>query len=159
MNQCQPVLKQQDIIKTIVHWKNHRGCESHCLARIYLQHEPVLVLLSEIRSNFRDNYKNPGISSGFGRAANSLLNCFPETFGSDPDQMLWIAHYGQFSNYDAVGPDSFYQILLRLTEGKFEDRRDGKLLNQAATKTILGNLKIENIYDVLREIDWTRHNE
>ncbi len=32
MNQCQPVLKQQDIIKTIVHWENDRGRKLHCLA-------------------------------------------------------------------------------------------------------------------------------
>lgn len=159
MDQCQPVLKQQDIIKTIVHWENHRDRESHCLARIYLQHEPVLVLMSEIRSNFRDDYKNPGISSGIGNAANALLSCFPEVLGNEPEQILWIAHYGRFSNYDAIGPDDFYHISLRVDEGKFEDLRKGKLLTKAETEAMLGSLKIENIYDVLREIGWTRHNE
>jgi hypothetical protein len=159
MNQCQPVLKQQGIIKAIVQWENRLNRESHCLARLYFQHKPVIVLLSEIRSNFRDDYKNPGISSDFGKVANALVKCFPEIFSAEPEQILWVAHYGQFSNYDAVGPDSFYQIPLRFNEEKFEDIYREKLLTQAEIETTLGSLEIENIYDVLREIGWTRHNE
>lgn len=159
MNQCQPMLKQGQIIKMIVSWDNSKGSESHCLARIYLQPERVIILATEVRSNFRDHYHHPGISSGFSEFANTLYRCIPELLDVAPENILWIAHYGQFSHYDALGPDTFRQMQLRFHDGKFEAMRNSVRLTDEEVAATLGNLELENVYSVLREIGWTRHNE
>lgn len=161
MNQCQPMIQQtidnQQIIKAIVHWKHDRG-DSHCLVRVYVQPERVTVLASEIRSNFRDDYKNEGISSGLAGVANALLECFPKIFSVEPERIVWIAHYGAFSDYENIGTDSFHPKLLHFNNGRFEDSAEEVRQTEKQMRTPPGNLKIENIYDVLREIGWTRHN-
>jgi hypothetical protein len=156
-------LKISPAITTIVYWANEEDTESHCLARLYPDGEKLVVMLSEIRSNVVDDPKHPGIDSGFVAVVNVLYEQYPEKFNVLPENILWVSHFGSFSHYDSLrqgynGPDSFYCESLRLHEGKFEDFGDIKLLEWWDMEPILGHIEIENIYDVLRSIGWTKHN-
>jgi len=159
---CQPTSSHQATVKAIVHWKNKEGTQSHCLARIYKSPEQMIVLASEIRSNFRDHYWHPGIGLRFADIANALFDCFPDFFHAvEPDQILWISHYGSFSHYDSVSTENFTRNHLRFQGGKFENDSlsDHQRLSNKEAQVLLGHLEIENIYDVLREIGWQKHNE
>lgn len=161
MSQCDPLSIQQNgevkVIKTILHWQHRRGGEGHCLARVYVHSDSgqIGVLLSEIRSNDRVF----GIAADFTGVVNALLDCLKEEMNTPLEQITWIAHYGRFSSYDAIGED-------RLLEGTFAWDRQKAVTDQTqqwiALKEALNKLgisELEPIYPVLREIGWTKHNE
>jgi hypothetical protein len=169
---CEPFVVQHTdpttIIKTIVHWQHQRGGEGHCLARVYFQSDTNLkintlfVLLSEIRSNPRFT----GMGADFGDVANALITCLHENkllvLDIAMTDIYWIAHYGRFSSYDAVGDDTFFHLALAWDGQRFQDlQKEQPLSIQAvqATLSSLNILELESVYQALEAIGWTRHNE
>jgi hypothetical protein len=67
---------------------------SHCLLRIYLNttEKKALVLASELHSN----EQNISLTLGYSSLARAINECFSDEF-SHLTEVLWLAHYGEFS--------------------------------------------------------------
>jgi hypothetical protein len=148
--------KLKAAVKTMVIWQNEKKSESHCLARVYIEGDSAKVIFSDIRSNTREDWHNPGVSSEVGKAASQLFETVLRGMGIPLEKIIWIEHYGEFTRFDAVGPEDFHYAFL---DSDFKDigRASHNRITDEQVDSILGNLDIEDIYDVLCEIGWTRH--
>ncbi len=160
MSQCTPLLRRHNgtAIDTIVHWSHERGGEAHCLARVRLASNAAsaIVLLSEIRSNDRVR----DIGADFNGVANALFHCLQSDLeGVPPDHLTWIAHYGKFSSYDAVGPDQFIRVNFHWNGQQFEKIQASEQIVWQDVASEFGSIELGPIYQTLREIGWTKHNE
>jgi hypothetical protein len=141
-------------ITEIVYWVNDKGAKSHCLARLYQDRSELIVILSEIKSNVADDRHNPGISSGFAHAANALYKKYPDKFSNSPESILWVSHYGSFSNYEIYDfLDEFNRESLCFNEkGGFHVCGDEQSLDGEEFEEKLGHIKIEDVRNVLKKI-------
>jgi len=88
----------------ILQWQHRRGGDAHCLAQLILPRGgPPVVVLSELRSNT----DNRGIMSDFTSVAEALLATPGSPVELPPADIVWIAHHGAFSYYEAAGPETF----------------------------------------------------
>lgn len=71
--------------------------------------------------------------------------------------MRWIAHHGRFSSYDAVGEEPFTEVEFREQGNLYFIRADHRLSLDEVIQMI-GVSAVEPIYNVLRELGWTKHN-
>jgi hypothetical protein len=148
--------KLKAAVKMMVIWQNEKNAESHCLARVYVEGESAKVVFSDIRSNTIEDWHNPGISSEVGKAANQLFETVLRGMGISFEKVIWFKHYGEFMRFDAVGEDEFHYAPLD-NDFKYMGRSTYNKLTDEQFNSVLGNLDIEDIYDVLGEIGWTRH--
>jgi hypothetical protein len=128
--------------------------ESHCLVRIFLESGKITVIASEIRSNRRDD--NPSISEGMIYVINQVYESLRKHWSIPLDKIVWLEHYGDFSSPDAVGPDAFYQDFVEVVDDKL------KIVeclgySEKEIEEKLRNLNLEDVYDVLDSIKWTKH--
>jgi hypothetical protein len=155
------------IVKEIVYWENEKGTESHCLARIFEEEGQQIVMLSEIRSNVVGRPRHPGIFYDFATPGNVLAQKYPEKFNSPNDRILWIAHSGNFSDFETMyhgveqgfDIDRFYQVEMHYVDGKFS-KAAGRMhqLKWEEKSEVLGHIDIENIYEICKEIGWEEIN-
>jgi hypothetical protein len=154
------------VVKEIVYWENEKGTESHCLARIFEEEDQQIVVLSEIRSNVVGRPRHPGIFFSYAEPVNVLVQKYPEKFNSPNANILWIAHSGNFSDFETMyhgfdqgfDIDEFYRVPMQFIEGKFEDLDDMHQLEWEEKREVLGHIDIEDIYKICQEIGWTRIN-
>lgn len=139
-------------LQTIVHWSHLKGGEAHCLVRVYrLPDEQSLILLSAIRSNS----VHQGLTLDLSGAANALQPSLEE-LGILPTAVIWIAHYGQFSHYDAIGQESFFPVNLRWNGAVWEGSLAEMDRLSAATAHQLEQILLTPVFDVLNTIGWTQ---
>ena len=158
INRCEPLLIQKQngikVIKTIVRWQHKRGGESHCLARAYVR--PALGNALAIISEIRSNELREGIVLDFDGMANALMQCLSWEIAVSPNDIIWVAHHGEFSSYNAVGQDQFSWVRLKWTARHFQgELRDWKLLDKKEIAEFLGILELESVFEVLGELGWT----
>lgn len=94
-----------------------------------------------------------GITSHFDSAANALFICLNANIALPPENIIWIAHHGEFSSYDAVGQDSLTRVDLKWTEEKFKDDLSDELLNYDEITARLGTIELEPVFTVINEIN------
>lgn len=138
------------LLQTIVHWPHAYTGVAHCLARIYRLPEQVLVVLSAVRSN-------PiwlGLTLDFPGAANALQSTI-ESLGIAPVAIMWIAHHGEFSSYDAVGPEEFSQVKLHWTNDAWVGNlADWHRLAPATVDQLQQTVALAPVLEVLPAIGW-----
>jgi hypothetical protein len=159
-----PVGKQpkvQAAVKTIVHWVNVRGHNVHCLVRIFKENSGITVIASTIRSNVQEEYRHRGVCWEVAAISDQLYKEFPKEMDLSPDQVIWIVHYGEFSNFwgmENIDSERFHQTHLKYDGGKLEEIEDKFItFTEKEQKEKLGHLDIKDVYDDLNEIGWTRH--
>lgn len=137
--------------QTILHWLHQRGGEAHCLARLYkLSSQQVIVVLSSIRTN----PLHQGLTLDMSGAANALQPTI-EKLGLPPASVTWIAHHGQFSNYDALDQETFSLVTLKWDDGAWVgELTDWSLLPPATANQLKQTVELVPVLDVLEALDW-----
>jgi hypothetical protein len=139
--------------QAIVHWRHKRG-PAHCLARVHLpQTGTPLAIISEIRSN----PDRQDIGSEFPTVADATLAALPPDAEVDPQAVIWVAHYGEFSSYDAyAAPEGFDRVMLAWDGAHYRGRsKDHHILKRDEAEELLAGVSLAPIPDVLRELGWT----
>jgi hypothetical protein len=163
-NRCEPLIIEQNqsgitCIKTIVHWWHSSNELAHTLARIYKISGELapIVVLSEIRSNNTPlNHYRTSMGLDLGGVATALIQTLGREIDMPPEQIRWFDHYGTFSSYDSIGSDTFGQIGLFWNGKVFENSmQNHRRLSEQDVDTILGRLNLEEVYLVLRQLNWT----
>ena len=127
---------------TMVHWRHRRGGESHCLARIVRPPAgPPAVVITEVRSNA---YLR-GIMSDFPAVAEVVLAAARPAVELPPAEVVWIAHHGQFSSYEDVGPETFFLIPLSWDGEHYHQDGPERLLDPAELAQALGGADLEPV--------------
>jgi hypothetical protein len=154
--------KIQAAVKMIVHWVNRQGNKTHCLVRIFKQDSAITVIASEIRSKVPEEYEHRGIGHEIPAIADQLYQEFPHEMAFSADKVVWVEHYGDFSNFSGMENDDterFHETYLRYEGEKIDEIKENtyKVLTSEQVEERLGHLDIKNVYDDLDEIGWTRH--
>lgn len=140
-------------IAAILHWWHQRGGEAHCLVRIYVY--PALSKALAIISELRSNPYGRGITSDFNGIANALIQLLGLEREVSPENIIWIEHYGKFSYSDALDEEAFSQVDLKWNGQSFKSQAsDWHLLNPSEVTTILGDLELEPVPQVLEKLGW-----
>jgi hypothetical protein len=159
-----PVNKQPKVpavVKSIIYWINKRGHKVHCLVRIFKENHGITVIASEIRSNVQEEYDNRAVCWEVATIADQLYKEFPKEMDLSPDQVIWIVHHGEFSNFWGMENDNterFHQTYLKYNDEILVEIKDEfKTFTEKEEKENLGHLDIKDVYDDLDKIGWTRH--
>lgn len=143
------------VIKTIFYWQSKQGRSCHCLLRIYIDEvdERAIVIASELDSNRH----NTVITQDIKGLASAVVQTFESQIGVPLEQIVWIVHYGDFSqprSYENIGfSDEFSRVDLpwygtSLGEGE----SFWTVLRAAPRKEILGWIDLEPVDRVLAEL-------
>lgn len=154
--------KVKAAVKAIVHWVNRQGNKTHCLVRIFKQDSGITVIASEIRSKVSEEYEHRRVCHEIPSIADQLYQEFPNEMAFSVDKVIWIEHYGDFSNFWGMENDDterFHQTYLKYEGGKIDEIKEDpyKIFTSEQVEERLGYLDIKNVYDDLDEIGWTRH--
>jgi hypothetical protein len=133
-----------------VRWDHARG-PAHCLARLYLRPSasPVAIV-SELRSN----PWRRGITGNFAAVAEACLNGWGELVELDPASIVWVAHHGGFSFFDAPDqPTTFTRVDLVWDGNRYHDSvHRHHLLSPAAAAELTAGLVLEPVPQVVAAI-------
>jgi hypothetical protein len=135
--------------RTILEWQHRRGGDAHCLAQLIIVPAgcPVAVL-SELRSNT----DNRGIMSDFAGVAQTLLTAVRPTVDLPPADVVWIAHHGAFSYYEAAGPETYVLMPLRWDGEHYHAVGDDRRLDPAELADALHGTALEPVPAALAEL-------
>jgi hypothetical protein len=146
--------KIDSVVATIVFYTIPGEKESHCLVRIFSETGKVTVIASEIRSNHKEG--SPRISEGMLYVINQVYESIQRNWNVSLDKIVWLEHYGDFSSPDSVGPDAFYQAFVEVVDDKLRMIKCPRYSEEEIEEK-LKNLNLEDVYDVLDSIKWTKH--
>lgn len=139
--------------RTILHWE-HRFGPAHCLARLHLPGPPdvPVAIVSEIRSNPGER----GIGSHFPVVADALLSALPAEVTVRPSEVVWVAHFGEFSSYEALdAPDNYLRILLAWDGEHYGGDVSGHLvMGRTEVDDVIGHIGLAPVAEVLQELGW-----
>ncbi len=140
-------------VKTILHWQ-HKNGDAHCLARITLpdsSRTPVAVI-----SELRTNPMGRSMTLDFANVATRFIYFLNPIAELDNSKVIWVAHYGNFSDYEYYpAPDEFVRINLKW-DGKdyIDDITFHKSINTDQERERLSLNKLEYTPKVLEQLDW-----
>ncbi|HEX6341193.1 hypothetical protein [Umezawaea sp.] len=137
--------------QAVVHWRHEFG-PAHCLARVQLSARPVAIV-SEIRSSPDEL----GIGSEFPVVAGAVLAALPPDVEVAPEDVTWLAHYGEFSSYDAyAAPEDLDRVDLRWDGARYHgDLEDHHILEGDDAARLLAGVEFAPVPDVLGDLGWT----
>ena len=135
-------------IKSILHWQHKSGGEAHCLMRIFIwiRQPKAIAVISEIESN------PPGleISDDFSGAAEALIRMFRKDLESSLENMVWLAHHGRFSFFEALNQETFNRVDVKWKGQSIEcDVSDWHMLKASEVQTLLDGIELEPVQDVI----------
>ncbi|MFI1333297.1 hypothetical protein ACH4U7_24980 [Streptomyces sp. NPDC020845] len=143
-------------VAMLLRWPHTFGDEAHCLARLILRPAPVpaVAVLSEISSN-RDSR---GITGDMARVAEAFMEKMRLYAPLSPEDMVWFAHYGEFSSPDAFGaPETFTRVDMVYREGRFHDDLSGHhRLTPDEVRDQVSPLQLHPAPEVLTELQSVR---
>ncbi|MER7397084.1 hypothetical protein ABT381_16440 [Streptomyces sp. NPDC000151] len=133
----------------IVHWRHRRAGAAHSLVRA--AHDPAarqtVVVVSELASNPTDR----GVTDDFGSVADAVVPALQDQLAQDLGNVVWIAHFGQFSYNDPTGPETFHRINVTgdADSGHQDDLRGDKPLSVQEVDTLLKGWHLDPVAQVL----------
>jgi hypothetical protein len=112
----------------------------------------AVAVVSEIRGNERGR----GIGSDFPAVADALLAALPQDLGVDPATIVWVAHYGEFSSWEAVdAPDAFLRIILDWNGEHYQGDLSGHHhIDDAEKAALLSSISLSPVPEVLSALNW-----
>ncbi|WP_158879651.1 hypothetical protein [Amycolatopsis anabasis] len=139
--------------RAVVGWE-HRFGPAHCLARLHLPGSggaPIAVV-SEIRTNERAQ----GIGSEFPAVADAVLAALPPEVEVAPGDLVWLAHFGEFSSFEALdAPERFLRIDLDWDGEHYRGDVSGHhILKRADAAELLHGVELDPVPRVLEELGW-----
>jgi hypothetical protein len=141
----------------VLEWSHPSG-QAHCLARFYQSPAsgwPVAII-SEIRSN----PEGRSINRDFPNVATSFLailaeDTTAENISVDARQIIWIAHYGQFSYYDAFSEERYIEIGLTWDGSHYSGNLSDRIgLTRTELDEKLNGAVLQSVPDELSDLDW-----
>ncbi|MFM9697646.1 hypothetical protein [Streptomyces europaeiscabiei] len=135
----------------VVDWRHRRAGRAHTLVRAV--HSTVTGRAVAVVSELASNPDDRGITDDFGSVADAVLPALRRAFGTEPAEVLWIAHFGAFSYHDPTGPESF--TLITLTpgpDGHTDDLSGDRTFTAQDVEELLGR-ELEPVGRVLARID------
>ena len=134
----------------IVRWQHRDGGLAYCLGRLVVRprlDRPVVVL-SELASN----PDSLGLITDLSGAVPAALAALDPTL--DSQSVLWLAHHGDFSSYDAAGaPETLTAIQVRFDGSYRSDLADQRLLPPEEADSLRQLLGLAPVPQVLSSID------
>ena len=139
-------------IKSILHWQHKSGGEAHCLIRIFIwmTQPKAIAVISEIESN------PPGleISDDFTGVAEALIRLLRTDMESNLENMVWIAHHGRFSFFEALNQETFNRVDVKWKGQSMEcDVSDWHMLQASELQTLLDGVELEPVQEVLEGLE------
>ena len=135
----------------VIRWQHSSGGPAYCLGRLIVPPAPErpVIVLSEVAGN----PNAVGLTSDFAGAVPAALAALGE--GLDPQSIRWLAHYGDFSSYDAAGaPETFTEVQVRFDGSHYQsDLTDQHLLPATEAETLSRSLNLEPVRAVLTTLD------
>jgi hypothetical protein len=139
-------------VAMILEW-TEEGQQAHCLARLVLRPESELPVA--ILSELADNPRRLGLIGAMEIVASAYLARMRVYADLDPNQIVWIAHHGSFSSFDADGaPETFTHVELSYTNDHLfhDDLDDHHLLTPAQVFDRIDPLNLWPVPEVLSEL-------
>jgi hypothetical protein len=134
----------------LVRWQHRNGAPAYCLGRLVIRpglERPVVVL-----SELAGNPDAVGLITDFPGAVPAALAALDPTL--DSQSVLWLAHHGAFSSYDAAGaPETFTAVRVRFDGNYRSDLIDQRLLPPEETDPLRQLLDLAPVPQVLSSID------
>jgi hypothetical protein len=108
-------------------------------------------------SDVRSNPDTRGIGAEFPAVADAARAALPPDADVDPQTVIWIAHYGEFSSYDAyAAPEDFDRVMLAWDGTRYHgDLEDHQILEPEDVAELLAGVTLASVPDVLRDLGWT----
>jgi hypothetical protein len=134
---------------TILEWQHRRGGDAHCLAQlVFLPAGPPVAVLSELRSNT----DNRGIMSDFAGVAETLLSTARPVVELPPAEVVWIAHHGAFSFYEAAGPETYLLMPLNWDGEHYHAVGEDRRLEPAELAETLRGAALEPVPEAVAQL-------
>ena len=145
-------------IRMILRFEHDNG-DGHCLARLVLREppQPPVAVFSEIRTNPWGR----SLGTDLGRVADALVKALGDSSAVQWDQVTWVAHYGEFSDWHIEGaPEGFFVTKLIYFNGHFhEGVADHRRLRPRAFEETVGDLGLDPVPDTLRALGLEYHDK
>jgi hypothetical protein len=108
-------------------------------------------------SSIKSNSETRNISSELPAVADAALAALPPDVEVDPQTLIWVAHYGEFSSYDSyAAPEGFARITLTWDGIRYHgDVDDIHILTAKDATDLLANVSLDPVPDVLRDLGWS----
>lgn len=136
----------------------HDYGDGHCLARLVLREPPCspVAVFSEIRTNPWGR----GLIANLGRVADALVDVVGDSEQVPWDQVIWLAHFGDFSSYESGGaPEEFATAELVHFNGHFHDEMSTHRFFRAPKRPeIVDDLGLDPVPDTLRALGLEYHD-
>ncbi|WP_192843680.1 hypothetical protein [Leptolyngbya sp. NIES-2104] len=103
--------------------------------------------MSELCSNDRQTQ----LASDFGTIADVVWSGLKQQGVSvNLDTLTWLAHYGNFSSFEALSPETFLVVNLHQINGQFQETEpETVLLNTQDFVPYISKLPLEPVFEVL----------
>jgi hypothetical protein len=135
---------------TLVRWQHRNGSPAYCLGRLVIRpglDRPVVVL-----SELAGNVDGASLTTDFPGAVPAALAALDPTL--DSQSVLWLAHHGAFSSYDAAGaPETLTAVQVRFDGNYHSDLTDQRLLPPEEADSLHQLLGLAPVRQVLDSID------
>lgn len=140
-------------IAQIVEWRSPAG-PAHCLVR-YQEKRPDGRPMA-VASDIRTNPFLRGISGSFEVLADAFLESQRDRLSVAPESIIWIAHHGGFSSYDAPDqPTTFTRVDLTWDGTHYIGGYDRHhLLDARQAADLMRGFKLEPVDHVLGNLHW-----
>jgi hypothetical protein len=138
------------LLTAVVRWEYRYGGPAHCLGRLYSSSSSQLIaVLSEVRTNPDTRSMSSADQS---RIAEAFLAVMPVEVPLEPRAVVWVAHHGEFSSYDAFGaPDSFTWLKLGW-DGHQYHYEGSRLLDSDEAEVLLAGLDVGDPLGALAQV-------
>ncbi len=134
----------------LVRWQHSNGGPAYCLGRLVVRpglDRPVVVL-----SEPAGNPDSVGLITDFTGAVPAALAALDPRL--DSQSVLWLAHHGDFSSYDAAGaPETLTVVQVRFDGSYHSDLTDQRLLPPEEADSLRQLLGLAPVPQVLSSID------
>jgi hypothetical protein len=133
--------------KALVRWEHGSGGSAYCLARLFLRPGRPVIVLTELAGN----PDAVGLTTDFGGAATAAWATFSRQAELNPETIVWLAHHGDFSSYDATGaPETFTEVQVRFDGSRYHcEPVDHRLLPVAEAEAWRRALRLDPVPVVL----------
>jgi hypothetical protein len=136
-------------VTRLLRWQHPLRGEALTLLRA--AYEPGTGQAVAVVSQLADQH---GITYDFSRVANSAWPLLRAELSPDIQSIIWIAHFGDFSQHDPGGPETFTAISLKVTENGYEDDDDSDRRMTADEVThLFGGHPLAPVPDVLARLE------
>ncbi|WDM11993.1 hypothetical protein J3S85_10875 [Streptomyces lavenduligriseus] len=136
-------------ITRLLRWEHPLRGEALSLLRAAYQ--PDTRQATVVVSQLADQH---GVTYDFSRVANAAWPLLRAELSPDIRSIVWVAHFGDFSQHDPGGPETFTVISLKVTENGYEDDDDSdRAITADEVTRLFGGQPLAPVPEVLAELE------